>query len=172
MQIFCAAVSLYHSWMHRGSSTSHTALALISHAFCMFWCCLHLAHSLSILCPIISCPCPSWNDHSLWLMQCPGHYVHMSNKLSVWSLFGHALGGHLQLSVSLYNSHFTELFISSIPGRSMTLEYQLLPLCPASFHHLLLSGFSSILLAPPLQYLVRQFTLVTHLKTGLHHFLV
>jgi len=70
--------------------------------FCMFWCCLYLAYVLSILCPVIWCPCPEMITHYWCNVQdasrpCPGHVLDMSNKLSIWSFFGHALRGHLQL---------------------------------------------------------------------------
>ena len=70
--------------------------------FCMFWCCLYLAYVLSTLCPVIWCPCPEMITHYWCNVQdasrpCPGHVLDMSKKLSIWSFFGHALRGHLQL---------------------------------------------------------------------------
>ena len=69
MQIFCAAMSLYHSWMHLCSSTSlhwHLFHASLYVLMLLTWS-ICTVHPLS--CHMVSM---SWNDHSL-LMQCPGH---------------------------------------------------------------------------------------------------
>jgi len=70
----------------------------------MFWCCLHIAYVLSILCPAVWCPCPEMITHYWCNVQdmsrpCPGHVLDVSSKLSIWSFFGHALEGQCQLSL-------------------------------------------------------------------------
>ena len=101
--ILCSNV-LYHSWMHLGRSTS-LHWHIIFHANnSMFWCCLHEAYVLSILCPVIWCPCPEMITHYWCNVQdmsrpCPGHVLDVSSKLSIWSFFGHALEGQCQLSL-------------------------------------------------------------------------
>ena len=75
MQIFCAAMSLYHSWMHLGSLTSlHWQLHCIGTDFMLILICFDLMLfaliiCMSILCPVIWCPYPEM----ITLMQCPGH---------------------------------------------------------------------------------------------------
>ena len=87
MQIFCAAVSLYHSWMHRGSSTS-----LHWHLFYAFLYVLMLF--IPSICTVYPLSCHmvsmSWNDHSL-LMQCPGRVQAVSRPCP----------GHVQQAVHL-----------------------------------------------------------------------
>ena len=87
MQIFCAAVSLYHSWMHRCSSTS-----LHWHLFYAFLYVLMLF--IPSICTVYPLSCHmvsmSWNDHSL-LMQCPGRVQAVSMPCP----------GHVQQAVHL-----------------------------------------------------------------------
>ena len=87
MQLFCAAVSLYHSWMHKGSSTSlHWHLF---HAFLYV-----LMRFIPSTCTVYPLSCHmvsmSWNDHSL-LMQCPGRIQAVSRPCP----------GNVQQAVSL-----------------------------------------------------------------------
>ena len=57
--------------------------------FCMFWCYLYLAHVLSILCPVIWCPCPEMITHYrcnvLDASRCPGHVQQAVSLKLFWT---------------------------------------------------------------------------------------
>ena len=74
MQIFCAAVSLYHSWMHRGSSTSLHWYLFYPFLYVLMLFVPSICTVYPLSCHMVSM---SWNDHSL-LMQCPGRVQAMS----------------------------------------------------------------------------------------------
>ena len=79
----------------------------------MFWCCLQVAYVLSILCPVVWCPCPEiithyWCDVQDVSRPCPGRVQQAVNLELFWTCSWRTLP--TKLVTSLYSRCYASSF--------------------------------------------------------------